>query len=87
MMQMTYHTGQFSISVDILSVFQCDLINHVPSSNITLSPKTTTSKPFETSLLRIFLLGLLRDLASRAQTPIMPSGAGLTAGNISVSVV
>jgi hypothetical protein len=51
-------TGQFSTS----------------SSKMTLSPKMTTSNsPVDSSLFRMFLLGLLRALVSRAQTPMTPT--------------
>ncbi|KAH3679799.1 hypothetical protein WICPIJ_008533 [Wickerhamomyces pijperi] len=43
------------------------------SSRMTLSPKITVSNsPFSINLLRICLHGLLRTLASMAQTPILP---------------
>lgn len=46
---------------------------------MTLSPKTQTSNSrFWISLFKMFLLGLLRALTSRAQTPMMPQGAGFT---------
>ena len=55
------HMGQFSTS----------------SSRMTLSPKTTTSNSlFWIRRFRMFRLGLLRALMSRAQTPMTPRGAG-----------
>ncbi len=42
-----------------------------------MSPNTTTSNsPFWIRRFKMFLLGLLRALMSRAQTPITPRGAG-----------
>jgi hypothetical protein len=45
---------------------------------MTLSPKTQTSNSrFWMSRFKMFLLGLLLALTSKAHTPITPSGAGL----------
>jgi hypothetical protein len=47
---------------------------YIPSSRMTLSPNTMTSNsPFDCKRVRIFWLGLLRALTSRAQTPILPT--------------
>jgi hypothetical protein len=52
----------------------------VPSSRMVLSPNTTTSNSrFAIRRFRMFLLGLLLALMSRAHMPITPSGAGLAA--------
>lgn len=62
-------TGQFSTS----------------SSRMTLSPKTITSNsPSLINLLRMLRLGLLLALLSRAQTPILPMGTGLSCSGRSV---
>src|SRR4051812_19931869 len=49
---------------------------------MTLSPNTTTSNsPLEINRLRMLRLGLLRAFTSRAQTPMIPHGAGLTSSS------
>jgi hypothetical protein len=50
----------------------------LPSSRMTLSPKTTTSNSRLAMIrFKILRLGLLRALISSAQIPMTPHGAGL----------
>lgn len=56
----------------------------VPSSRMTLSPNILTSNSrFARRRFRIFLLGLLLALTSKAHTPMRPKGAGFAVGSVS----
>lgn len=67
---------------DVLSIGRHIIEFNLPSSRITLSPKTTTSKsPLDCRRVSIFRLALLLAFTSNAQMPIMPMGGGLTAGS------
>ena len=69
----SYHTGQFSTAIVPSASTKTCLGDYSPSSRITLSPKTMTSNsPFPCRRVSMFLLGRLRALTSRAQTPILP---------------
>ena len=68
------HLAEELSSCSSILVFQV----HLPSSNITLSPKmTTSSSPLTCRRVRIFRLALLLALTSRAQTPTRPIGSAL----------
>ena len=89
MKDLTYQTGQFSIS-NHFQYQQCcaylGYIVHLPSSKMTLSPKTITSNSsFDMSRLSMFLLGLLRAFESSAQIPIFPIRAMLTTSTCELS--
>lgn len=67
-----------TVQVSNVTLYGTMIRSSLPSSRMTLSPKTTTSNSRLAMIrFKILRLGLLRALTSSAQMPMTPHGAGL----------